>query len=101
MTVYRKEDMYPTTMKLDSPNSSILSSYFHRRYIVLYISQISQKFIQVSSYDNSNAFTIAAIDSQVLAYEVLDLYDDKNLFFVYAIKTSSGKDRQLVQLAIR
>jgi len=41
MTVYRKEDLFPTNMKLDdsSPSSSLLSSYFHKRYIVLYILQ--------------------------------------------------------------
>jgi len=44
MTVYRKDDLHAVTMKLaasttGSPVATLLSAYFHRRYIILYITQ--------------------------------------------------------------
>jgi len=88
MTVYRRNDLFPVTMKLDSTlgNSKLLSASWHERYIVFFIRQDNIQIIQVSEMTNQMVTTIAAIQSYVTHYAILDMFIEKGLFFVYAIK---------------
>jgi hypothetical protein len=45
----------------------------------------------LSSYDSFVAQTIAAIDSNVIAYGILDMIDEKKLFYVYALRAWSNQ----------
>ena len=54
--------------------------------MVLLVENHSRKFVQVHDIQNNEKKLIAAIDSNVKVYKVLDLIQEKKLFFVYAVR---------------
>ncbi len=91
-----------TTIKLDPQSAgvtTILGGRITSSYVVVFLNQAGLQFVQVHKSD-VNTGLVGLIDSYVKNFAVLDLVQDKNLFFVYAIR-SAGATSQLSVLVLK
>ena len=62
----------------------IIGGFITPDFVVIYISNEGQKFLQVHMAKTSLK-QVAALEGNILAYEILDLVHVKDMFYVYAI----------------
>ena len=103
MTVFQPSNpSINTTVKLDpslAAFTTILGGRITSSYVVVFLKQAGLQFIQVHQ-SNVNTGLVGLIDSYVKNFAVLDLVQEKDLFFVYAIR-QAGQTNQISVLAIK
>lgn len=63
----------------------ILGGQISPDFVVIYISYAGQRFLQVHEAKTTLKL-VAAIDSEVINYQVLDLVQEKDMFYIYAVQ---------------
>lgn len=94
-----KEALHIQLNTNDAPNGEILGGFFSPDFIVFLINNAGQKFIQVHSSKQALG-VVSSIDNDVVNFQVLDLAQEKDLFYVYATQQVSLTERQLVMIQI-
>ena len=73
---------------IDAPQGKILGGFFSPDFVVFQIENQGESFLQVHTSKQSLG-AVAAIESEVLNYAVLDLASKKDLFYVFAARKVS------------
>ncbi len=103
-TVISKSDLKMQNFNLDlttSPSATLLGSYVSPLYLVLWVDNNNDRFIQIHNIFLQNKPLIGTVDAQVTSYQVLDLLSQKSLFLVYAISVTPDASVFLNRVTIR
>lgn len=104
MTIIRKSNSDVSQIGLDVSAGGelpqIIGGFITPDFVVIYISNEGQKFLQVHMAKTSLK-QVAALEGNILAYEILDLVHVKDMFYVYAIQEHPiTRQRKLLSLQI-
>ena len=95
LTVIKRSTMEALHIELnafDAPEGEVLGGYFSPDFIVFQIANGDQSFVQIHSSKQALS-VVAIIDNDVVNYDVLDMAQTKDLFYVFATQQVSITER--------
>ena len=78
--------------KTDAPDSLVLGGFFSPDFVVFQITNEGETFLQVHT-SKTQLGIVAAIDSELINYDVLDLAQSKDLFYVFGTQQYEADKR--------
>lgn len=103
LTIFKKDSLETLNLELDktdAPAGVVLGGYFSPDFVIFHISNGGQSFLQVHTAKTSLK-SVAAVDSEVINYQVLDLSIEKNLFYVFVTRRVGPKDTFLEMIQVQ
>ena len=102
LTVIKRSSFEALHIELDrkgAEQAEVLGGFFSPDFVIFQILNEQQTFLQVHTSKQSLSI-VATIDNDIINYDVLDLAQTKNLFYVFATQQLTATKRQLAMIQI-